>query len=64
MALLLITLGTAFLAGIAVGVFALLVIGIQLDTRRMSKVGTADTRLGTPSRRLLTTGLGRNESRR
>lgn len=63
MTLLLITLGAFFLAGIAVGVFALLVIGIQLDTRRMTRAGVGDSRTGAASRRLLTT-ITREESRR
>lgn len=55
MALLLITLGAFFLAGVAVSVFALLVVGIQLDTRRMKRVGLGDSRTGAASRRLLAT---------
>ena len=61
MPLLLVTLSAFFLAGIAVGVFALLVIGIQLDTRRMTRHGVGDSRTGAASRRLLTT-VTRDES--
>jgi hypothetical protein len=64
MILLLITLGAVFLAGVTVGAFALIVIGIRLDARRMARIGTADTRVGAGSRHLLATGLGRAECRR
>ncbi|RAY16732.1 hypothetical protein DPM19_00740 [Actinomadura craniellae] len=55
---LLITIAAVFLAGIAVGAFALIVIGIHAEERRASRTDADDrSPCGTASHRLLSSGL-------
>jgi hypothetical protein len=56
MVLLIITLAAVFFGGAAAGAFVLVVIGIQVDERRRSRTGAADSRIGAGSRGLLTAG--------
>ncbi|WP_067483286.1 hypothetical protein [Actinomadura hibisca] len=44
-----------FLGGIVCGVFAMLVIGIHAEERRITNVDTSPTRVGAISRRVLST---------
>ncbi|GAA2120623.1 hypothetical protein [Actinomadura alba] len=64
MTLLMITLAAVFLAGAAVGAFTLVVVGIHAQERRMIRTGAVESRTGAASRRLLATGLVRDEARR
>jgi hypothetical protein len=61
----LLVIGTAvFLAGAVVGAFALMVVGIHAQERRALRGRAGDSRCGAASRRVLATGLVREEVRR
>jgi hypothetical protein len=64
MGLLIITLAAIFLVGLALGAFALIVVGIHLDERRLTRTGTADSRIGAGPRELLAKGLPCDKARR
>ena len=53
-----------FLAGTAVGAFALVVVGIHAEERRAFRGGESGGPCGAASRRLLATGLAREGVRR
>jgi hypothetical protein len=55
MILVLASIIAVFLAGAVCGIFAMVVIGIHAEERRITRSGAAPTRTGTASRRLLTT---------
>ena len=69
MILILASIIAVFLAGSVCGIFAMLVIGIHAEERRIGRTGTTPTRTGIASRRLLSTQTGddipaREEARR
>ncbi|MFG1998191.1 hypothetical protein ACGFNU_03470 [Spirillospora sp. NPDC048911] len=47
-----------FLAGAVCGIFAMLVVGIHAEERRITRAGTGPTRAGASSRRFLSTQTG------
>lgn len=64
MTLLAISLVAVFLFGIALGAFLLVVIGIHVEERKLTRTDSPDSRTAVASRRLLATGLARDEARR
>ncbi|MGI5201247.1 hypothetical protein ACQEU6_06575 [Spirillospora sp. CA-108201] len=50
--------GSVFLAGIVCGIFAMLVIGVHAEERRVRRAGLAHSPAGGASRRLLSTQMG------
>ncbi|MQY08058.1 hypothetical protein [Actinomadura macrotermitis] len=55
MILVLASIIAVFLGGIICGIFAMLVIGIHAEERRITRAGTGPTRTGAISRRVLST---------
>ncbi|GAA4145319.1 hypothetical protein [Actinomadura keratinilytica] len=63
MILVLASIAAVFLAGVVCGVFAMVVLGIHAEERRVSRPGDGPTVTGAASRRLLSTQTGHDVPR-